>query len=347
MNLMFTRCTIVILLCLGWQAGHAAAPWSMPASWRIDEIEVRFSSGGTQLSGTLFSPVGASDGPAVVLVQQNGTTTRDNPLFTQLAQALTGIGFSVFAYDRRGHGESEGSSGRIAYDTLAHDAVAAKHALAGLDQVAADRIGFWGISQGGWLALEAGVLSNPAFIITVSSPLTTPGRQMEFLAYNYVLTTHGKAAAVRALTTRRLVMRDYFRGDASYDEARAALEAVADEPWLRWAWLPDAENLPEDPAESTWIDEMDFDPTEAFHATDAPLLFLLGGEDLDIPVAETLTIIERGEPRENLEVVVLPGADHILRVVEEPIIGEEANLARPVSESVEYFTVLGRWLGDR
>jgi uncharacterized protein len=343
---MFKRGTIVLLICVGGPAAGAAAPWSMPASWAIDETEMRFDSGGTQLSGTLFSPGGASNGPAVVLVQQNGTTTRDNPLFTQLAGALTGIGFSVFAYDRRGHGESQGSSGRIAYDTLARDAVAAKRALAGLDQVAADRIGFWGISQGGWLALEAGVLSSPAFIITVSSPLTTPGRQMEFMAYNYVLTTHGEAAAERALATRRVVMRDFFRGDASYEEARAALEEVADEPWLRWAWLPDAENLPEDPAASTWIDEMDFDPTEAFHATDAPLLFLLGGEDPDIPVAETLAIIERGEPRENLEVVVLPGADHILRVIEEPVIGEEANLARPVSDSVEYFTLLGRWLAE-
>lgn len=343
---MFTRCTVMILACFGWPALGAAAPWSLPASWQVDHTEVRFDSAGVALAGTLFSPRGVSDGPAVVLVQQNGTTTRDNPLFMQLAEALTGIGFSVLAYDRRGHGDSEGSSGRIAYGTLARDAVAAKRALAGLDQVAADRIGFWGISQGGWLALEAGTLSEPAFIITVSSPLTTPGRQMDFLAYNYVLTTHGEAAAERALATRRVVMGDYFRGDASYDEARAALEAVADEPWLEWAWMPTAEDLPTDPAESTWIDEMAFDPTKAFHATDTPLLFLLGGEDLDIPVAETLAIIERGEPRENLNVVVLPGADHILRIVDEPVIGEEANLARPVSESKEYFTVLGNWLGD-
>lgn len=342
------RALIASLMLLPWSVvAGSPAPWSNAASWTIDRTEVRFESEGTELAGTLFSPGGTTGGPVIVVVQQNGTTTRDNPLFLQLAEVFSAIGYSVFSYDRRGFGESGGSSGRLSYDVLARDAVAAHEAIGELDEVDSRQAGFWGISQGGWLAMEAAMMSDPAFVMVVSSPLTTPGRQMEVLAYNYVLAAgFGEAAADRALAVRRLVMDDYFRGRASFDEAHAALEEVADEPWLQYAWLPAADDLPENVEESSWIEEMAYDPTEAFFGTEAPLLLLLGGEDLDIPVRETLDIIaRRGGDGDNRQVVVLPGADHLMRISDEPLIGEEANAERLVSESIEYFLVMGHWLG--
>jgi hypothetical protein len=43
------------------------------------------------------------------------------------------------------------------------------------------RIGYWGISQGGWLALAAGAIDpKAAFVISVSAPMTTADVQMNF-----------------------------------------------------------------------------------------------------------------------------------------------------------------------
>ncbi len=85
----------------------------------------------------------------MVVVQQAGTSTRDIPLFVQIAETFTAIGRE--------------------------------------DAVDPTRVGFWGLSQSGWIAMEAGMRSEPAFVIAVGSPLTTPAEQMEFLAHNHVL----------------------------------------------------------------------------------------------------------------------------------------------------------------
>jgi uncharacterized protein len=320
-------------------------PWSVPATWEVEETEVRFESDGAILAGTLHAPRGTRGGPAVVVVQQAGTATRDLPLFVQVAETFHAIGYSVFLYDRRGEGESEGAPGRPDYLTMARDAVAAKHAIAELPAVHPERIGFWGLSQSGWLAMEAGARSDPAFVISVGAPLTTPGEQMEFLTHNYVLLDgHGEAAARRAVEVRRMVLTAYFRGEVGYEEARAVLAAVEDEPWFHRAFLPAAQELPRDVEQSSWIREMAYDPVPAFQGVDAPLLFLLGGEDIDVPVARTLDIAAGLRGRDDREIVVIPGASHLMRLETDP---RDQFTLQPgdVSDAPAYFLVMGEWLG--
>jgi len=320
-------------------------PWSVPATWEVEETEIRFESDGAILAGTLHAPRGIEDGPAVVVVQQAGTATRELPLFMQVAETFNAIGFSVFLYDRRGEGESEGAPGRPDYHTMSRDAVAAKRAIAALPAVHPERVGFWGLSQSGWLAMEAGAMSDPAFVISVGAPLTTPGEQMEFLAQNYVLLDgHGEAAARRAVEVRRTIHADYFRGEVGYEEARAVLAEVEDEPWFHRAFLPAAHQLPRDVEQSSWIREMDYDPVPALEGVDAPLLFLLGGADIDVPVARTLEIAAGLRPRKDREIVVIPGASHLMRIEENP--GDQFHLEPgDVSDAPAYFLVMGEWLG--
>lgn len=320
-------------------------PWSVPASWTVVERDISFESDGFRLSGTLYSPEGVRNGPALVAVQQAGTDTRDNSLMVQMAQHLNAVGYSVLLYDRRGEGESEGGPERPSYAAMARDAVAAKHTIADTEEVHPDKIGFWGVSQGGWLAMEAAAMSSPAFVIVVGSPLTTPGEQMEVLAYNYLLVAgHGEEVADRALQIRKAVMDDYFRGELSHDSATALLAEVEDEPWFELAWLPAADDLPEDPEMSSWILEMDYDPVAAYEGVEAPMLFMLGGEDFDIPVERTLEIAEALDDRDEREIVVIPGASHVMRIEEDP--ADQFELEESdASNSTKYFFVMGEWLG--
>lgn len=320
--------------------------WSVPASWEVEAQEVSFESHGVVLSGTLLSPRGIEDAPAVVFVQQAGMTTRDNPLHEQMAKVFNAIGYAAFLYDRRGHGESEGDPARPRFRTMAEDAVAAMRAIGATAAVDSDRIGFWGISQGGWLAMEAASLSDPAFVISLSAPLTTPGEQMDFLAHNYVRVHAGEAAAERALAARRIVMGDYYRGQVPYEAARDTLAALEAEAWFEHTFMPAAQDLPRDMTESSWIHEMAYEPLEYFRSMTAPLLFILGGEDMDIPVARTLEIIEELPSRDETEVVVIPGANHVLRIGHDPLDQRDLSQDRLIANSDKLFMIMGRWLGE-
>ncbi|MCC5870124.1 MAG: alpha/beta fold hydrolase [Gammaproteobacteria bacterium] len=320
-----------------------AGPLPVPGSWDTEQRELRFENDGIELVGTLHLPAGAENVPAVVVAHGAGPGERSTPLYQQVADLFPAIGYAAFVYDRRGSGASGGERAGASYRDLARDAIAASQAIATEEGIDPDGIGFWGLSQGGWIVMEAGAMSDPAFVISVSAPLTTPGRQMEILAYNHVLAEgFGETAARQALEARRTVDR-YFRDEISLEEARAALLAVQDEDWYEFTWLPSAEALPEDVSQSTWILEMDYDPVEAFKAVNAPLLFVLGGMDYDIPVAESLAILEEIAPAEHREIVVIPEVDHLIRRVHDDADGSAEPSFR--SDDDRYFLIMGHWLG--
>lgn len=337
--------TFIFSLNFPLQTSAQDNPWSVSASWDVIEQDITFESAGIKLAGTLFSPKSIQNGPAVVVVQQTGSKKRDDPYSMQIAKSFNAIGFSVFLYDRRGQGESKGDSTRPRYQTLAEDAVAGKQAIADTDAVHAKKIGYWGISQGGWLAMEAANISDPAFVISVSSPLTTPGEQMEFLAYNYILLRHGKEAARQALKARRAVMDDFFRGKKSHKSARSILAEIQDEPWFELTFMPSSDELPETVEETSWIHEMDYNPVPAYQDVEAPLLFILGGEDIDIPVKRTLEIREGLDEPSHSELVVIPGANHSMRIGDDPSEEYDMEDSPFLANSEKYFMIMGEFIG--
>ena len=97
---------------------------------------------------------------------------------------------AVPLFDRRGNGGSSGSE-NVPYQTLADDGISAAQALRAMRQIDPRRVGYWGISQGGWLATFAAVRDRKAaFAIAVSAPLTTPESQMEFADANRLDVLH-------------------------------------------------------------------------------------------------------------------------------------------------------------
>jgi alpha-beta hydrolase superfamily lysophospholipase len=72
--------------------------------------------------------------------------------------------FAVLAYDKRGVGRSTGNWREASFQVLADDAVAGAKFLQARTDIAADQIGFWGQSQGGWIApLAASTFSRGRF----------------------------------------------------------------------------------------------------------------------------------------------------------------------------------------
>ena len=192
-----TMALIVTLLTVGPYDGacldssaSASSPWHVAGTGVISQ-EIQFTNAGANLAGTVYLPSAGNHFPAVVVLHHAGAATRESALYRHLREGLPALGFAVLIYDRRGSGQSSGSLQGVDYETLADDAIAGQHALAKLSRIDPAKIGFWGLSQGGWLAvLAAGRSRDAAFAISVSAPLVTADEQMQFATSN-LLTIRG------------------------------------------------------------------------------------------------------------------------------------------------------------
>lgn len=133
--------------------------------------DARFDSVDARLSGTVWSPDEAAAAPGVVLVGGSGPTDRSNGgYFNGLRDALVAAGVVVLGYDKRGAGDSTGDWGSATVDVLAADASAAVQVLADLPGVDRRRVGLFGHSEGGWVALRACAVHRCSFLILNACP---------------------------------------------------------------------------------------------------------------------------------------------------------------------------------
>ncbi len=144
---------------------------------RLRQLEVRFSSGGAMLSGTLTLPSGPGRHSAVAFVHGSGSTER--AYLPDLQALLVRNGVAVLAYDKRGVGQSSGSypgesPTAAAIDVLARDAAAASRFLRSQPEIDPARVGLAGHSQAGWILPLAGSRdSGIHFLIVFSGPAVT------------------------------------------------------------------------------------------------------------------------------------------------------------------------------
>jgi dipeptidyl aminopeptidase/acylaminoacyl peptidase len=151
----------------------------------ITTQERTFQNSGVTLSGTLYAPKVQGRIPAVIALHAASSPTRDNPLYAHLREMLPPLKIAVFVFDRRGSGKSGGKLEDSDYSVLADDGIAAQRMLMQDPRIDPRRVGFWGLSQGGWLSLLAASRSpDAAFAISISAPLTTPDVQMNFAVAN-------------------------------------------------------------------------------------------------------------------------------------------------------------------
>ncbi len=208
------------------------------------------------------------------------------PLYRHLSQGLPQLGIAVLLFDRRGSGASSGTN-NVPYETLADDGIAGANALRAMPQVDAARVGYWGISQGGWLATFAAVRDpRAAFAIAVSAPLTTPEVQMEFADANHLCALGYTRADIDDMLEARKMWTGYLRGTNTRGQAVAAIGKIENKPWYQYMYMPTVAQL-EGPDQSVWVTQMDDDPFTAVNKVKIPLLFILGSNDPWIPIKET------------------------------------------------------------
>jgi uncharacterized protein len=328
-------------------SASASDLWHVAGTPTVISQEVQFANAGANLVGTVYLPDVGNHLPAVVVLHSAGAGTREAALYRHLQEGLPALGFAVLIYDRRGSGQSSGSLQSVDYETLADDAVAGQHALAKLSRIDPAKIGFWGLSQGGWLAvLAAGRSRDAAFAISVSAPLVTADEQMQFATSN-LLTVRGYSREdVREMLETRRAWTGYLRGTNSHALAIDALTKAQSKPWFDLTYMPKVSDLTYDPALRR---KMDDDPVAAVLKAKVPLLFLYGGSDPWVPVAQSVQRLKAlSSQLHNIESGIIANANHELMFPVNETMQVDADTNRnDAPQSPAYFIVLGSWLSRR
>jgi hypothetical protein len=312
----------------------------------VVEKTIHFGNGATELTGTLYMPATGDHLPAIVALHGADTPTRDYALYRHLAEGMPAMGMAVLIFDRRGSGQSSGTLAGAGYDVLADDAIAGARAIAREPRIDPGHIGYWGLSQGGWLSVvAAGRDPKAAFAVSVSAPLVTASQQMHFATKNQLYVHGASRADMEAATRARDVWEGYLRGSRTHQDALAALGAIEHKPWFDLTFMPHPADMT--PRESSGYRlQMDEDPVRAVARVKAPILFIFGGADPWIPVALSLSQLhEIAKSKRDIETRVIAGASHEMVLnAHETMAFDKKTMLVTAPNAPAYFAVLASWL---
>jgi uncharacterized protein len=343
----FAMCTQIEARANEADTTAASPPWRAQSSTMVDVQERAFESGDVTLSGTLYVPKSGGRLPAVIVFHAASSPTRNNPLYAHLAEMLPPLGIAVFVFDRRGSGKSGGRLENADYTMLANDGISAQRMLAQDHRIDPRRIGFWGLSQGGWLSLLAASRSpQSAFAISVSAPMTTPDVQMNFAVANILRIKGFSQEDIDEALAARAAVDDFQRGKRDRTSAQSILDAATAKPWFVHTYL---EKSFKDPDQSGWAKEMRHDPMATLDAIKQPTFMIYGSVDPWVPVHTSLERLRASSARHpNVEVALIAGADHAMATSvstadqTDPVLS-----ARQAPQSAAYFGLLGAWLAKQ
>lgn len=343
---VFILCAILTAGAMGSAPAQSVA-WHAPATTEVVSQPVTFSNGDARLQGTLYIPSLRHPVPAVVVFHGASEPLASTPLYHHLSEGLPQVGIAVLLFDRRGAGASTGKQ-NVAYQILSDHGVAGANAIRKLPQIDPTRVGYWGISQGGWLAtLAASHDPRAAFAVAVSAPLVSPELQMEFAMANRLHVLGYGQGDIDVMLDARHKLDGYFNARNSRDAAVAALAGIANRPWFDQMYLPKPEGVSTDPATSSWRGEMDIDSFAAVAQVKIPVLYILGGEDPWIPVTPTVERLRELAPTHPLlQFAVVPHASHLMMEVAHETMDDAspAQVAAEQPQSPAYFMLLASWL---
>jgi len=307
----------------------------------IVEEKIEFVSQNDTMVGYLSKPNGIKRFPVVVVLHSASHGHHDNDIYNHLENHLTQNGIGVFTYDRRGSGESTGNFNTASLETLAKDALNAIEKLKKRNDINIEKIGLFGISQGGWLApLAFSMNTNDiSFMVLVSSSGVSPAKQMEYSAISILKINGYSNEIIDKAKYLRNITNEYYRGHRKRETTQTEIDKYREEPWFQDVYLPWRGNLPEDVSVTKWIHEMDFNPIEYFETVTIPIILFYGETDRWVPPTESIKIWKNSLNKvqnKQFEVYKIKETGHMM------ILNEDNNPTQEII-SDEYTRILKNW----
>jgi len=308
-----------------------------------------FTSQGTMLSGMLMEGVGGAPRPLVIMVHGSERTSPRDSVYPLLFLAN---GLDVFIYDKRGTGLSQGQYTQN-FELLAEDAAAALKEAKRLAEGRYARIGFYGGSQGGWIAPLAATRAPADFVAVgfglVASPIEEDRDQVfaELRERGYDDRIVSKARDVTNATAA--VMRSHF--SAGFEQLAEVKRRYAGEPWfneIQGEFTGELLRTPEadlrrlgrarfDNLELIW----DYDSRPVIRNLKVPLLWVVAEADREAPPAATLSRLQELHSQgADISVYSFPNTDHGMWEFKENSDGQRTYTR--VTDG--YFRLLGDWI---
>ena len=285
--------------------------------------DTTFTSGDLTLRGRLVMPAHA-DGPVPLAVLVHGSEDYSGVDVYPTQYLLPAQGVAVFVYDKRGTGGSQGEYTQD-FHVLADDAVAALETARRMRPGGFSRTGFLGSSQGGWIAPLAASRADVDYVVAQYGLAETAlAEDREQVMDDLCAAGHDDEVLARARgitdATALLITSGFTRGFEELDDVR---RRYGDEPWFADvrgeftgrildmpAWLPQwvaRAIFARLDVQTSW----EYEPMPVLEALAMPQLWIIAGEDLEAPNAETLRRIRllqsRGVP---VDLAVFPDTDH-------------------------------------
>lgn len=301
------------------------------------QTDTRFVSGGVTLAGRLTLPPGNGQVPIVVLVHgaEHGAALPTYSLQREFAAA----GIGVFAYDKRGTGDSGGRYTQN-YLTLANDAIHAARQARRLAGARAGRLGYQGGSQGGWVAPLAARIEPVDFVIVSFGLAVSPlDEDREAIAYDMAragVSADDTAKAMEVADASAAIVGSGFTD--GFTQMASVKARYGHLPWFKAVRGNISGYLLATPEATVRVDgprllegvPADYDPLPVLEHLDVPQLWLLAGQDRDAPPGQTLQRLARlqrdGRP---IQTAVFPDADHGMYDFERDAAGERVSTRQP------------------
>jgi uncharacterized protein len=352
-----------------WRQGPAVLPLTMvrgadaamvlrrpqhprpPFPYRAEEVAVE-SVPGVRLAGTLTLPPGDGPHPAVLLVTGSGAQDRDETLlghkpFLVLADHLTRHGIAVLRLDDRGTGQSTGVFAAATSEDFAQDAAAAVRWLRARPEVADDRVGIIGHSEGGLIApMVAARMPELAFAVLLAGP-GIPSAELMVMQGALISRAGGDTEAEVQRTSA--LQREMFAAIAQTADSAALYQRLSEIITRFRASLTPEEQASPAASDATLAAAVNslispwyrwfirYDPAPALRATRVPVLALNGSLDLQVPADENLAAIQANlAAAGNRDVTVekLPGLNHLFQTAQTGAPSEYASIEETMAPVV-------------
>lgn len=313
-----------------------------PQKQLANEERIEFMSDNDTLVGYLSKPLNTQVYPIIVVLHSASHGHHDNDLYNHLERNMNEVGVGVFTYDRRGSGESTGDFNSASLETLAKDALSAINRLKEREDVKKDKIGLFGISQGGWLAPLAYTIESRdvSFMILLSSSGVSPAKQMEYSAVTTLKINSYPDSIITVAKHLRNITNEYYRGKSERESTQKIIDKYRNESWFSDVYLPWRGNLPEDVGITKWVHEMDFNPEKYFVNIDIPIVLFYGETDRWVPINESVDVWEsifKENGNSNYQINRVKLAGHMM------IIDEDNNPKQEIISDL-YTNQLKKWV---
>ncbi|MBC7789206.1 MAG: alpha/beta hydrolase [Anaerolineae bacterium] len=308
------------------------------------EEQVGFQNGKVELAGTLLLPRSAGPHPAMVIVHGSGAQTRNgspsSPNYSRIiAENFVRHGIAVLIYDKRGVGASTGDWNRASFDDLGNDALAGIGLLKSRSDINPQQIGFWGLSQAGWVMSSATSRSSDiAYVMLLGGGGVTPAEQELYRRVKNLREAGFSGAEIEEAVTHQKFKFDLVRRNKP-ESLATANEQAKNEKWFSYVSNPMS-------GESWlfWRNIINFDPLMFWEKFRRPILIVFGELDESSPVPKSVANLELALQKggnKDYTIRVFPGANHGLLVKSNGNGGDYPHLA------AGYLETMTEWLLKR